>query len=54
MNGMILGVIILVVVLLVGPFATLRAVSYNRVKRRSTKASPPKADDDPDEPSDFW
>jgi hypothetical protein len=57
MNGMIIGVIVLVVVLIVGPFATLRAVSYYRDKRRPpSPVTPAKADDedDADKPSGFW
>jgi hypothetical protein len=57
MNGMIIGVIVLVVVLIVGPFATLRAVSYYRDKRRpSSPAAPVRTDDEDDEdkPSGFW
>ena len=56
MNGTLIGIIILVVALIVGPFATLRAVSYYRIKRRPGLPTAPKADDedDPDKPSGFW
>ncbi|WP_157622947.1 hypothetical protein [Solimonas soli] len=58
MNGTIIGVIILVIALIVGPFATLRAVSYYRGRRSGRPATPsaarPDAEDDPDKPSGFW
>lgn len=40
MTGTIIGVLILVVALIVGPFATLRAVSYYRERRRGDAAPP--------------
>ena len=57
MNGTLIGIIILVVALIVGPFATLRAVSYYRIKRRPTSPPAPRQaddEDDPDPPSGFW
>ncbi|MGH8445524.1 MAG: hypothetical protein ACREVL_09655 [Solimonas sp.] len=55
MNGTIIGVIILVVALIVGPFATLRAVSYYRERRKAPPVAPKAEDeDDPDKPSGFW
>lgn len=57
MNGTIIGIVILVVVLIVGPFATLRAVSYVR-SRRAGAAAPARAaaedQDEADEKSGFW
>lgn len=55
MNATLIGVIALVVVLIVGPFATLRAVSS--YKQRRLKAAPrplPDDDNDPDKPTGFW
>lgn len=55
MNGTLIGVIILVIALIVGPFATLRAVSYYRIKRRPpTQTAARDDEDDPDKPSGFW
>lgn len=56
-TGTIIGVIVLVVALIVGPFATLRAISYYRDQRKPPSPPPaPKRDDedDPDRPSGFW
>lgn len=55
MNWTLLGIIALVVVLIAGPFATLRAVSSYK-QRRLKKLPPPLPDDDndPDKPSGFW
>ncbi len=46
MNGTAWGMIILVVALIVGPFATLRAVSAVRSRRARSR----QADTDPSEP----
>jgi len=57
MNSTIIGVIALVVVLIVGPFATLRAVSHYRARRTPPAAPRPTQandEDDPDKPSGFW
>lgn len=51
MNGTLIGVLILVVALIVGPFATLRAVSHYRARRVNTKAPD---DEDPDDKSSYW
>ncbi|WP_154662460.1 hypothetical protein [Solimonas flava] len=54
-TGTIIGVIVLVVALIVGPFATLRAISYYRDQRKPPPAAPTRDDeDDPDRPSGFW
>ena len=55
MNTTVIWVLILVVALIVGPFATLRAVSHYKT-RKATRAAPPKPDDedDPDKPKGFW
>ena len=56
MTGTIVGIVILVVVLIVGPFAALRAVSHYRA-RRSSSAAPAKPDQDEENPDDkrgFW
>jgi len=54
MTGTIIGVLILVVALIVGPFATLRAVSYYRERRRGDAAppTPPAAAPPPKRPID--
>lgn len=56
MNGTLIGIIILVIVLIVGPFATLRAVSRYQQRRRAPPAAKPAQDDgdDPDKPTGFW
>lgn len=56
MNGTLIGILILVVALIVGPFATLRAVSYYRDRRSGTAAKKPDAADDenPDDKSSYW
>lgn len=55
MNWTLIGILALVVVLIVGPFATLRAVSYYRT-RRAPKPRQVVDDDenDPDKPTGFW
>lgn len=54
MNITVIWVLALVVVLLVGPFATLRAVSHYKA-RRLAKPKDDKADDeDPNKPTGFW
>lgn len=55
MNITVLWVLALVVVLIVGPFATLRAVSHYKARRTSVK-KPADDDnpDDPDKPRGFW
>lgn len=61
MDATVWWVLALVVVLIVGPFATLRAVSHFRAK--APPAAPPPApavkpeapdDQDPDRPTGFW
>ncbi len=60
MNGTLIGILILVVALIVGPFATLRAVSHYRARRANTKArdekQAPKApdDEDPNDKGSYW
>lgn len=66
MNWTLVGIIALVVVLIVGPFATLRAVSHYRQRRQdgvagsdqpSTDAENRAASDaenEDDKPSGFW
>lgn len=53
---MVWWVLALVVVLIVGPFATLRAVSAFRSRRPDRKLPPPVPEpkDDPDQPTGFW
>lgn len=54
---MVWWVLALVVVLLVGPFATLRAVQSFRSRRPDGKLPPPvpeESGDDPDKPTGFW
>jgi len=55
MNATVIGVLVLVVVLIVGPFATLRAVSHYKARRSAAK-KPVDDDkpDDPDRPRGFW
>lgn len=55
MTATVIWVLVLVVVLIVGPFATLRAVSH--YKARKAAAKKPADDDkpdDPDKPRGFW
>ncbi|GAC1633007.1 MAG: hypothetical protein NVS9B10_28030 [Nevskia sp.] len=60
MSAEIIGIVILVVVLIAGPFAALRAVSYYRGRRPAAEATPrpaAKAADDEENPDDkrgFW
>lgn len=56
MNGTLIGILILVVALIVGPFATLRAVSYYRDRRSSPaeKTPAPAEDGNPDDKSSDW
>lgn len=56
MNATVIWVLVLVVVLIVGPFATLRAVSRYKARRPSTKKPAIDDDqpDDPDKPRGFW
>ena len=64
MNATLVWVLVLVVALIVGPFATLRAVSHFRSRRQNGAvpvAKPTAAEDktdetaeDPDRPSGFW
>ncbi|ROH90926.1 hypothetical protein ED208_08080 [Stagnimonas aquatica] len=65
MNATLIWVLVLVVALIVGPFATLRAVSHCRSRRpngappvaKPASAAEPKTDadaEDPDRPSGFW
>lgn len=54
-TGTVIGVVVLVVALIVGPFATLRAVSRYRDRRKPPPAAPKRDyEDDPDRPSGFW
>ncbi|WP_020647886.1 hypothetical protein [Solimonas variicoloris] len=54
-TGTVIGVVVLVVALIVGPFATLRAVSRYRDRRKPPPAATKRDDeDDPDRPSGFW
>lgn len=65
MNATLVWVLVLVVALIVGPFATLRAVSHFRGRRQN--GAPPAAKpgspadrqpdaeaEDPDKPSGYW
>lgn len=56
MNATVIWVLVLVVVLIVGPFATLRAVSHYKARRLSVRKPPTDGDnpDDPDKPRGFW
>ena len=57
MNATVIWVLVLVVVLIVGPFATLRAVSHYKARRTASLKKPPADDDDPDDPDKprgFW
>lgn len=53
---MVWWVLALVVVLIVGPFATLRAVQSFRSRRPDGKRPPPVPEEpqDPDKPTGFW
>jgi hypothetical protein len=55
MSTTVILVLLLVIVLIVGPFATLRAVSHYKARRSAVK-KPAEADDpdDPDKPKGFW
>jgi len=54
MNITVIWVLALVVVLIVSPFAALRAVSHYKA-RRLAKPKDVKADDeDPNKPTGFW
>ena len=48
--------ILFIVAMLVGPFATLRALAHLRSRKRHKQNEPPpdNADDDPDKPSGDW
>jgi uncharacterized membrane protein YdfJ with MMPL/SSD domain len=60
MNPTIIGIVILVVVLIAGPFAALRAVSYYRTRRSAPTSSPSpsstkeKDEENPEDKSSFW
>ena len=56
MNAEIIGIVILVVVLIAGPFAALRAVSYYRAQRSAPARPAAKTDDEenPDDKRSFW
>jgi hypothetical protein len=59
MTATVIWVLVLVVVLIVGPFATLRAVSHYKARKRVDLKPGKKVDDDggpddPDKPKGFW
>lgn len=58
MTATIVWVLVLVVVLIVGPFATLRAVSHYKSRKSAAAKSGARPDedgpDDPDRPRGFW
>lgn len=56
MSTTVILVLVLVVALIVGPFATLRAVSHYKARKQSAAKKPAEADepDDPDKPKGFW
>ncbi len=56
MNATVIWVVVLVIVLIVGPFATLRAVSHYKARRSASTKKPSDDDnpDDPDKPRGFW
>lgn len=54
MNGTLIGILVLVVVLIVGPFATLRAVSHYRQRRLPPPKPATDDENDPDKPTGFW
>lgn len=63
MNATLVWVLVLVVALIVGPFATLRAVSHLRSRRQNgappastppPAAAPGQEPEDPDKPSGYW
>ena len=56
MTATVVWVLVLVVALIVGPFATLRAVSHYKARRQATTRKPEDDDgpDDPEKPRGFW
>ena len=55
MTATVIWVLVLVVVLIVGPFATLRAVSHYKTRRAAAKKpDDDSGPDDPDRPRGFW
>lgn len=65
MNATLVWVLVLVVALIVGPFATLRAVSHFRSRRQNdmppvakpgtpADRQPDAEAEDPDKPSGYW
>lgn len=54
MNATVIWVVALVVVLIVGPFATLRAVSHYKARRLAKPKNNPPDDEDPEKPTGFW
>lgn len=55
MTATVVWVLVLVVVLIVGPFATLRAVSHYKTRRAAAKKpDDDSGPDDPDKPQGFW
>jgi hypothetical protein len=58
MTATVIWVLVLVVVLIVGPFATLRAVSHYKARKGVAPKPAAKSDDegpdDPDQPKGFW
>lgn len=53
-NVTAIWVLALVVVLIVGPFATLRAVSHYKARRLAKPKDNKTDDEDPDKPTGFW
>ncbi len=56
MNWTLIGMIVLIVALIVSPFAALRSVSWIQARREAARAKPLPPDDenDPDKPTGFW
>lgn len=54
MSSTVILVLVLVVALIVGPFAALRAVSHFKARKALKKPAEPADEDDPDKPKGFW
>jgi hypothetical protein len=52
-TGIIL-VIVFVIAMILGPIATLKTLSYFRIRRDKLRPPPPDDDNDPDKPAGFW